>query len=118
VQVGPFGTIVLRKGGEIINTFQVNNVEPHGVVLPESVRRFDVDISKVRSLGRYTIEANFGYGSTGQLITAKKTFYVVPIPIIILVVLAALALAFLIIVLPRMIKSYNKRVIRKASRRR
>jgi hypothetical protein len=46
------------------------------------------------------------------------TFYVVPVYIFVLVALAILALIMGIIFVPRMVSNYNKRVIRRASRRR
>jgi hypothetical protein len=118
VQVGPFGTISLRKGRKTLSTMQINNVDPRGVVLPDSTRRFDVDVNKVGSFGKYSLEGNFGYGSTGQLLTSKTTFYVVPVFIFVLIGVGILFLLFLIFGLPRMIRNYNKRVIRRASRRR
>jgi hypothetical protein len=118
VQVGPFGTISLRKGGKTLSTIQINNVDPRGVVLPDSTRRFEVDVQKVGGFGKYSLEGNFGYGSTGQLLTAKTTFYVVPVFIFALIGIGVLLLLFVIFGLPRMIRNYNKRVIRRASRRR
>jgi len=118
VQVEPFGKFVLKKGGTIVGQYEINKIDPRGNVLPDSIRRFEADLDKVGSMGRYTLEGNFGYGDSGQLVSASKTFYVVPIAAIVLIVLALLAVLFFIFVFPRMIKSYNKRVIRKASRRR
>jgi hypothetical protein len=118
IQVGPFGTIALRKGGKTLSTIQVNKTDPPGVVLPDSTRRFEVDINKVGTFGKYTLEGNFGYGTTGQLLTAKTTFYVIPVFVFVLIGIGVLILLFLIFGLPRMIRNYNKRVIRRASRRR
>jgi hypothetical protein len=118
IQVAPFGKVNTMKAGESLSSDEINTTKPQGTVLPDSVRRFEMDLQKVGGFGRYTIAGNFGYGETGQLITAKTIIYVVPIFMIVLIALGVLALLFLIFVLPRMIKSYNKRVIRKASRRR
>ncbi|HSX17315.1 MAG TPA: DUF916 domain-containing protein [Patescibacteria group bacterium] len=118
IQVGPFGTVTLKKGKKTLSQVQINNVDPRGVVLPDSTRRFDVDVTKVGSFGKYTLEGNFGYGTTGQLLTAKTSFYVVPVPILLLAGIVLLFILFAIFVLPRMVRSYNKRVIRRASRRR
>jgi hypothetical protein len=118
IQVAPFGKVNTMKAGESLSSDEINTTKPQGTVLPDSVRRFEMDLQKVGGFGRYTIAGNFGYGETGQLITAKTIIYVVPIFMIVLIALGILALLFLIFVLPRMIKSYNKRVIRKASRRR
>ncbi|MFA5003724.1 MAG: DUF916 domain-containing protein [Candidatus Saccharimonadales bacterium] len=116
VQEQPFGKVVLKKGGKILQTSEINNVDPRGNVLPDSIRRFSVPLTKVGSLGKYTIEGNFGYGSNGQLLSATSTFYVVPILTIVIVLLVVALLAFLIFGLPRVIKSYNKRILRNARR--
>lgn len=118
VQVEPFGTIVLKKSNKVLGTFQINTSSPRGSVLPDSIRRFDTSLNKVGGFGKYTLEGSFGYGTTGQLLSVKKTFYVVPVFILILIGLVILFILFLIFVLPRMIRKYNKRVIRRASRRR
>lgn len=116
VQIEPFGKIMLKKGGETLGTYEVNNTKPRGNVLPDSIRRFDIALGdKVGSFGKYTLDANLGYGSKGQLITATSTFYVVPVPVIIISLLVLLLVAFTIFVLPRLIKRYNQRVIQKAT---
>ncbi|HSX32629.1 MAG TPA: DUF916 domain-containing protein [Candidatus Saccharimonadales bacterium] len=120
VQAEPFGTVVLKRFGKNVSTTQVNDNSDgqRGSVLPESVRRFDVELKGLSSFGKYTMEGNFGYGNSGQLLSSKTTFYVIPLFIILLGVGVLLFLLFLIFGLPRMIRSYNKRIIRKASRRR
>jgi hypothetical protein len=116
IQVQPFGKVQLKKSGKVIATYEINNTQPRGNVLPDSIRRFEFDIStKATSFGKYTLEANLGYGDKGQLMTASKTFYVVPIPIIITVVVILLLIAFAVLVLPKMIKSYNRRIVQKAT---
>ena len=84
---------------------------------PDSIRRFDVKLDKVSSFGKFTLEGNFGYGSSGQLITSKATFYVVPVPMIIGALVALVVLFLLLKYVPKMIKAYNRRIIRKAGRR-
>jgi len=118
VQVAPFGKINTLKAGQSLSADEINTTQPQGSVLPDSVRKFEMQLKKVGGFGRYTIAGNFGYGDTGQLITAKTTIYVVPIFMIVLIALVIIAVLFLVFILPRMIKGYNKRVIRKASRRR
>jgi hypothetical protein len=118
VQVEPFGTILLKRFGKVVGTYPVNNVEPRSSALPESTRRFAMDLDKLSPFGKYTLVGNFGYGSTGQLLTAQTTFYVIPVLFIALGVIALLVLAFLTFVVPRMIRAYNRKIIRRASRRR
>jgi WxL interacting protein linking bacterial and host surfaces len=118
VQVEPFGKLLIKRFGKTVATYEVNNKDPRGSVLPDSVRRFNVPLDKVTSFGKYTVDGNFGYGSTGQLLSASATFYVVPVFLLILIGLAVVGLLLLIFVVPRMLRAYNRRVVRRASRRR
>ncbi len=95
VQEEPFGKVVLMKGKKQINTFAINQTNPPGNVLPNSSRKFSVNISGANSIGKYTLIGNFGYGSKGQLISATTTFWVVPLSwIIAFIVLLVLLLLF------------------------
>lgn len=116
VQEQPFGKIVLKKGSTILATYDVNKSDSPGNVLPDSIRRFSVDLNKVGSFGKYRIEGNFGYGSKGQLLTANATFYVIPIAVIILAIAVILLILFLIFGLPRIIRAYNRRIIARSNR--
>ncbi len=118
VQEEPFGKILLRNhSGKILAQYELNNSDPPSNVLPDSIRRFGVSLNKVGSFGQYKLEGNFGYGSGGQLLSASTTFYVVPYSVIIIFILVVLLLLFLVFGLPRLIKAYNKRVLRRAGRR-
>jgi hypothetical protein len=119
IQEEPFGKVLLKNhSGKMLSETEINNVYPPANVLPDSIRKFSIPISKVGSFGIYTLEGNFGYGTNGQLLSASTTFYVVPIAAIIIFILVVLLIIFLIFVLPRLIKSYNKRIVQKAARRR
>jgi len=116
VQEEPFGKLILKKGSSS-TSYEVNNTDPRGNVLPGSIRKFAVPLTKVGSFGKYTLQGNFGYGSNGQLLSASTTFYIIPVPAIVgLIVIVALIL-FVIFEVPRLIKRYNRRVLRKAGRR-
>jgi len=118
VQLSPFGKVTLKKSGKVIATYELNNVEPRGSALPDSIRRFSADLdNKANTLGKYTIEGNFGYGTKGQLLTASTTFYVVPLPFVIigLVLLAGILLA--LFVFPRIMKAHDRRLLRKMGKR-
>lgn len=117
VQEQPFGKITLKKGTKIVAQYEVNDSTQPANVLPDSVRKFQVELKNLGSFGKYTLEGNFGYGSAGQLLTAKTTFYVVPMWAIVLGLIVVAFVLFLIFGLPRMVKNYNKRVLRKAGRR-
>lgn len=116
IQVQPFGKVLLKKSGKTLASYEINNTSPRGNVLPDSIRKFEFDVSKnVGAFGKYTLEANLGYGSKGELLTATKTFYIVPIPVMIIIGIVLLVILFAIFVLPRMIRSYNRRVVQKAT---
>jgi hypothetical protein len=118
LQEQPFGKILVRNhSNKILGQYEVNDVYPPGNVLPDSIREFGVPLTAIKSFGEYKIEGNFGYGSNGQLLSASTTIYVVPTSIIVLAIVIVVILLFLIFVLPRIIKNYNKRVLRKAGRR-
>lgn len=118
IQEAPFGKIQLLKGDKVIDTKEINASDPRGNVLPDSIRQFKVPLSGVGSFGKYTIKGNFGYGTNGgQLLTAKTTFYVIPVAAIIAGVSLIVLILLAIFVLPRMIRSYNKKVVRQASRK-
>lgn len=113
----PFGKIRVLKAGKVVQESEINNTEPRGNVLPDSVRRFDTKLDKVGAFGKYTVEGNFGYGTSGQLLSAKTTFWVVPLGLIIGVIAAIATIVLAIIFVPKAIKKYNKSVVRKAGRR-
>lgn len=116
VQLQPFGKINLKKGSKTLGIYAVNNAEVPGNVLPDSIRRFTVNLTHVSWYGKYKVEGNFGYGSKGQLLTAQATFWVIPLVFIIIAVLIILLILFLIFGLPRLIRRYNRRVIARANR--
>jgi hypothetical protein len=112
VQEQPFGKLVVKNWrGKVLASYEINNETPRGNVLPDSIRKFQVPLTKLGSFGKYTMVGNFGYGSSGQLITASSSFYLIPLYIIILAVLIVAAILFLIFGLPRVIKRYNRRVV-------
>lgn len=100
VQEQPFGKIQLKRGDTLLATYEINTTTPRGNVLPDSIRKFAVPLNKVGSFGRYTLVGNFGYGTKGQLITAKTTFYVIPLGLIIgaaiLLILILVGIYFLV----------------------
>ncbi len=113
----PFGKVVLKRGSKVLQTIEINNTDPRGNVLPDSIRRFSVKLDKVGIWGRYTVEGNFGYGSNGQLVSGSTSFFVFPLLYVLIIVVALIVAGLLIFGLPRAIKRYNQGVIRRASRR-
>lgn len=117
IQEQPFGKMLLKNGSKIVGVYSVNNENPPGNVLPNSIREFSVPLPNVGTFGKFTLEGNFGYGSSGHLISASTTFYVIPFSVILGFIIIVLVVLFLIFGMPKVVKSYNRRVIRRASRR-
>ena len=118
IQEEPFGKILLKNhSGKILGSYELNNTSPPGNVLPNSIRKFGITMTKVGSFGQFKLEGNFGYGSGGQLLSASTTFYVIPISLIIIFIVIVLLVVFLIFGLPRLIKAYNRRIVARARRR-
>jgi hypothetical protein len=114
VQEQPFGKIILKNGDKEISSYNINTSSPAGNILPSSERIFTINLTNVGIIGRYTLEGNFGYGNNGQFIGGSTTFYVIPLNLVIIVLVVIVLILFLIFGLPRIIRSYNRRVIRKA----
>ncbi len=113
----PFGKMILKKGGKVVQTMEINSEDPRGNVLPDSVRRFTVKLDKVGLWGSYTLEGNFGYGSNGQLLSGKTSFFVLPLLFIVIGLLLVAGLVWAVVGLPKAIKRYNANVVRRANRR-
>jgi hypothetical protein len=105
IHVQPFGNIYIKDlSGKIVQQIALNDTQPRGSVLPDSIRRFDDPITAKHMFGRYTIEGSFGYGTTGQLLLAKSTFYVIPVKPILITLAIILVL---LIAIPRIIRTYR-----------
>ncbi len=118
IQVAPFGKVLLKtSSNKILAVYNVNNVTPPGNVLPDSIRRFFIPLKKVGSFGIYTVEGNFGYGSSGQTLSASTTFYVIPFDLIMIIILVLALILFFIFGFPKLLKIYKERIIRQARHR-
>jgi len=118
IQVEPFGKVLLEtSSNKIIGVYNVNNVTPPGNVLPDSIRRFFVPLHKLGTFGIYKVEGNFGYGNSGQTLSATTTFYIIPLDLIITIIIVLILILFFIFGFPKILKSYNEKVIRQARRR-
>lgn len=117
IQEQPFGKILLKnRSGKLLGTYELNNIVPPGNVLPDSIRKFSIPLDRVGTFGQFKLEGNFGYGSNGQLLSASTTFYVIPLAYIIIFIVVVFVLVFLIFGLPKLVKAYNRRVLRQARR--
>jgi len=81
IHVAPFGTVVVKdEFGHQVSSTQFNNTTPPSYILPQSIRKFNINIPKHSYLGYYTMTASIGYGSGGgNLIIAKTSFWFIPV---------------------------------------
>jgi hypothetical protein len=97
IHLQPFGRIEVKDWrGHVISNQEFNNVDPRGNVLPNSIRKFTTPLKANASLGRYTVIANLGYGSNGQLISGQSTFWVIPLWFIVAVLVIIILIALFI----------------------
>ena len=115
VQEQPFGKVeVQNMSGKVIMSKQINTGIPPGNVLPGSTRIFDVKLTGLGSFGKYKVSGFFGYGTTGQLLSATTTIYVVAPWIIVLIVVIILLIIGLLFLMPRLFRAWYRRSIKKA----
>ncbi|MDB5164296.1 MAG: hypothetical protein JWS12_914 [Candidatus Saccharibacteria bacterium] len=105
IHVKPFGKIAIKNSqGKSVSDVEVNPAptqDARGNVLPNSIRRFDTAVKSHFGLGHYSVTANIAYGSSGSaLLSAKTSFWIVPLWLIItvgvLLVLIILVIVFLL----------------------
>jgi hypothetical protein len=116
VQEVPFGKLTVTKmGGKVVYSTEVNSGEAAGNVLPGSVRKFAVPLKNIGSFGKYTVQADLGYAK-GQTLTASTTFYVIPVAVMIALGVLVVLLIIALVEIPRLMKRYHRRVLRRAGR--
>lgn len=91
----PFGTVVIYGGfsGDVYK-YELNNTQPRGNILPKSSRVFVDDLKNVNNIGRYTVTANVSYGSGGDVIIYKSTFWYLPLWFILTSIAVLIAVIF------------------------
>lgn len=97
----PFGRVTIKKGGTEVYSYELNNKEPRGVVLPNSTRIFTDKIENVNKIGKYTISADISAGQGGELINKTVSFWYIPIWAVLIavgVIFALIGLAVLVFV--------------------
>jgi hypothetical protein len=108
------GTIeVTNIFGKKVGSVKVN--DKGGNVLPDSIRKFEQQLSSKRLFGLYTAKLNLSYLNGGKKLNASVGFWVIPWKLLLLGLVALVALAY---VLKIGIKRYNEHIITQARRRR
>lgn len=113
----PFGSVTIEDwSGNVVHQYELNSAEPRGNVLPASYRTFENGVENIGSFGKYTVKANIAYGDGGgNILTAEKTFWVVPYRAILI---GAVALVLLVLGATRGIKAYNRSVVNRSKSQR
>ena len=92
VHVKPIGDATITDSfGRQVATIPLNEEKRN--VLPNSIRRFEEKFDKSWLFGQYTVSMALAYGTTGQVLEGKLSFWVIPWKLILL------ALAILIIII-------------------
>ena len=74
----PFGKVTVMRGSSEVSSYDINNTDPRGFVLPQSSRNFTNDIGGISIPGKYKINAGVAYGNGGEVINYESTFWYVP----------------------------------------
>ncbi|MGB4761899.1 MAG: DUF916 domain-containing protein [Candidatus Saccharimonas sp.] len=110
VQLAPFGKISVKKGNEVIYTYDFNQDSPREVVLPDSARRWNIGLNNIGDFGYYTVSATLTYGTKNQTVEVTKSFWVIPWSLIIGSVVGLVALIGLIVGARFFLKGYKRRI--------
>ncbi len=107
IHTQPFGTITLKDmWGKTLSTTQFNDATPRSNVLPGSIRKFVTNLPSHKYLGRYTLTASFGYGTSGSnAIVATTSFWYIPLWAQILALIIIIAIVLIIYAIVHRIRS-------------
>lgn len=117
VQVAPFGEVFVQKGDKVIYQTKVNDTKPAGVVLPDSVRKWEVPLKNIGSFGKYKVTAVVSYGGSNQTMTTEQTIWIVPTILVIGIIVAVIILIAVITLIVMALKAYKRKILRGARRR-
>ena len=110
----PFGNIIVKNMfGKIVDNVQFNNTTPRASILTQSTRKFTTLLKKQSLFGYYTATISIGYGTTvSNLITAKTSFWYIPlwIEILILVVVVLIISGVVWLVRRRRETKFGRRI--------
>jgi len=116
IHEAPFGQVYVKKGNKVIYSSSFNQNIPQQVVLPDSSRAWTVPLQHIGSFGKYTIGATYTYGTKGESIQITKTIWIIPLTYIIAGVAIILGVLFLISIIVVFLKSYKRRILKKANK--
>jgi hypothetical protein len=109
----PFGKVVVKDMfGSQVHSYEMNNTNPRGVVLPESNRVFKDPLEGVSKPGRYTVTADISYGNGGEVYSVSSTFWYLPTWLILTAAVLVLGLVAFAYVLYRKYKTRSTKARR------
>jgi hypothetical protein len=90
----PFGKVTVNGVfGKTVESFDINNTDPRGIILPDSARSFSNNIKNLKIPGKYTLTASVAYGDGGEVVSYKSSFIYLPIWAIVILALLLIAVA-------------------------
>jgi hypothetical protein len=93
--VQPIGRVVVNKGSKEVYSFEFNyNNRTRGTILPKSSRNFKDSLKNVGNFGKFEIVSSLAFRQGGEVISQKKSFWVIPLWMVI--VLGVLILVLII----------------------
>jgi hypothetical protein len=108
--IKPFGTVTIKNSkGKEVYSYEVNDSDPRGNVLPKSNRAFHNDIKNISNFGRYSAVASVSYGNGGDVLSLKTSFWVVPLWLLVVLALVLLLLVLAITLLVRRLRRHRPR---------
>lgn len=117
VQVAPKAEIFVEKGGKVVYKTKVNDIRPAGVVLPDSVRRWDVPLKNIGTFGKYKVTAVVSYGGSNETMMTEQTILILPTLFIVGAIAAVIAIIAIIALIAASLKAYKRKILRGARRR-
>lgn len=109
----PFGKVTVSGPlGKEVHTYDVNNTDPRGIILPDSSRTFIDELKNVSLPGKYNLTAAVAYGNGGEVITYKSSFIYMPLWAI------AVLLVLILVIVGGIYYVYRRRFSGKTNKRR
>lgn len=79
VQVAPRGRVAVSRGSTVIYEADFNAETPADMILPDSIRRWDIPLKDIGSIGYFTATSTISYGDKNQTLELKQSFWVAPL---------------------------------------
>lgn len=113
VHVQPYGKVsITDRSGNEVEAYEFNDDGAKASVLPDSIRKFTDEIEYNEFFGKYTITTNLGYGSGGNLISAKTTFWVIPVWLLIVAIVALIVIVIGAILIYKKVRQTRKHKVK------